>query len=112
MLAELSIIPLGGGSHISDEIAEALNIVDQSGLPYLLTPCGTCIEGEWEPVMAVIRQCHDRVRSLSPHLVTMIKIEDEAGASDKLTRNVASVREKMAQSPRSRDGKMSVPGKP
>jgi len=93
MLAELSIIPLGRGQHISSAIAPAISLIETSGLPYQLTPSGTCIEGEWDHVMPLIRRCHDRVRQSSPHVITMIKIEDEEGARDKLTRNVASVKE-------------------
>ena len=95
MLVELSIIPLGGDTHLSAEIAEALKIVEASGLTYMLTPAGTCIEGEWDEVMPLVRQCHNRVREMSTHVITLIKIEDEAGASDKLTRNVTSVEEKV-----------------
>jgi uncharacterized protein YqgV (UPF0045/DUF77 family) len=40
MLAELSIIPVGEGPHISEQIAIALKFVDASGLPYQLTPSG------------------------------------------------------------------------
>jgi uncharacterized protein (TIGR00106 family) len=95
MLVELSIIPLGGDTHLSPEIAEALKIVEASGLTYMLTPTGTCIEGEWDEVMPLVRQCHNRVREMSRHVITLVKIEDEAGASDKLTRNVTSVEEKV-----------------
>jgi len=94
MLAELSIIPLGGDTHMSDELAEVLKLVDDYGLPYQLTPSGTCIEGEWNEVMGLIHQCHSRVREKSPHVITMIKIEDEEGAHDKLSRNVISVEQK------------------
>jgi uncharacterized protein (TIGR00106 family) len=95
MLFELTLIPLGVGTHLSNEIAEALKVVDASGLPYQLTPTGTCIEGEWNEVMGVIHQCHDRLREKSSHLITLIKIEDESGATDKLRRNVASVEQKV-----------------
>jgi uncharacterized protein (TIGR00106 family) len=95
MLVELSIIPVGGGAHVSGQIAEALKIIEASGLPYQLTPAGTCIEGEWNEVMSVIQKCHERVRETTPHLVTTIKIEDDHGERDKLTRNVASVEEKV-----------------
>ena len=95
MLVELSIIPLGRGAHISDEIAEVLAVVDASGLPYQLTPSGTCIEGEWEEVMTLVRRCHERARELSPHVITTVKIEDDGEARDKLTRNVTSVEEKV-----------------
>lgn len=94
MLIEFSVLPLGGDTHLSGEIAEALKIVDDSGLPYQLTPAGTCIEGDWDEVMAVIRRCHERMRQVSPHVVTSIRVEDDQGATDKLRRNVASVEEK------------------
>jgi uncharacterized protein (TIGR00106 family) len=94
MLIELSVLPLGGDTHLSDEIAEALKIVDDSGLPYQLTPSGTCIEGEWDEVMTVVRRCHERMRQSSPHVVTTVRIEDDQGATDKLRQNVASVEEK------------------
>jgi uncharacterized protein (TIGR00106 family) len=93
MLAELTIIPLGRGQHISSAIAPAISLIETSGLPYQLTPSGTCIEGEWDRVMPLIRRCHERVRESSPHVITMIKIEDEEGDHQKLTRNVESVRE-------------------
>jgi uncharacterized protein (TIGR00106 family) len=111
MIAEFSIIPLGGDTHISTEIAEALKIVDASGLPYQLTPLGTCIEGNWEEVMATIRSCHERVRQLSAHVITSIKIEDEKDARDKLTRNVASVEEKVGHALRRQGSDHALAGR-
>jgi uncharacterized protein (TIGR00106 family) len=97
MLVELSIIPLGRGVHLSDEIAEVLDLVDASGLPYQLTPSGTCIEGEWDEVMALVRRCHDRARALSSHVMTTIEIEDDGEARDKLICNVTSVEAKVGR---------------
>lgn len=97
MLVELSIVPLGGDTHLSDEIAEIIQVIDASGLPYQLTPCGTCIEGGWEDVMAVVRRCHERMRERSEHVITLIQIEDQEGASDKLRHNVNSVVEKLGK---------------
>ena len=94
MLAELSIIPVGGSVHSSSELAKALKLVEESGLPYQFTPTGTCIEGEWDKVMPLIRQCHDRIRKGSSH-VTFIKIEDDEGERNKLARNVTSVEDKL-----------------
>ena len=97
MLVELTIIPIGGDSHTSDELAEVLKFIDESGLRYELTPSATCIEGDWEEVMAVIRLCHEKVRVHCSHVVTNIKIEDEAGADNKLRANVASVEKKVGR---------------
>jgi len=95
MLFELSIIPVGGSTHLSGELAKVLQIIDTSGLPYQLTPSGTCIEGGWDEVMSLIHHCHERVRKTSLHVITLIKIEDDEGERHKLTRNVTSVEEKI-----------------
>ena len=95
MLIELSIIPVGHNPHMSGELAKALQLIHASGLLYRLTPSGTCIEGEWDDVMRLVRQCHERVRKNTPHVITLIKIEDDADERHKLTRNVASVEEKV-----------------
>ena len=91
MLVELTINPLGRGPHISKDLAGVLKIIDESGLPYCLTPSGTCIEGDWDEVMALVRRCHQQARSLSSHVMTTIRMEDEEGATDKLNENIAAV---------------------
>lgn len=76
---------------MSGDLASIIKIVDESKLPYSLTPFGTCIEGDWEQVIALIKQCHTQARSLSHHVLTTIRIEDEEGAKEKLTENITSV---------------------
>lgn len=95
MLVELSIIPVGKDAHISDELAEVVKMIDESGLPYELTPSATCIEGEWEELMPLIRRCHDRMRAFAPHVITHITIEDDAGAHNMLSANIAAIEEKV-----------------
>ncbi|HEX9304115.1 MAG TPA: MTH1187 family thiamine-binding protein [Thermoanaerobaculia bacterium] len=97
MLAEISIVPLGRGEHLSTAIAEVLDVVDRSGVRYKFTPCGTCLEGDWEEVMQVVRQCHAKARQGSRHVMTTVRIEDEEGENDKLVRNVTSVEEKLGR---------------
>lgn len=94
MLVELSIIPIGNGSHIADELADVLKLVEQSGLPFELTPTATCIEGTWDEVMPLIRRCHERVLVHCPHVMTNIQIEDD-GDRNKLVANVVAIEEKL-----------------
>ena len=94
MLFEISVIPLGGDIHMSDELARVLSVVDRSGLPYELGPGGTCIEGEWEEAMALIQACHAEARRSSKHVITLIKVEDDEGQRGKLRSNVESVEAK------------------
>lgn len=97
MLAELSIVPLGVGEHLSGPLAEVLDIVDRSGVRYKLTPSGTCLEGSWDEVMGVVKQCHARMRQKSRHVMTTIRIEDEDGEDNKLVRNITSIEEKLGR---------------
>jgi uncharacterized protein (TIGR00106 family) len=97
MLVELSIIPLGRGEHLSSALAEVLDVVDRSGIRYKFTPCGTCLEGSWDEVMDVVGRAHARARQTSRHVLTTLRIEDEEGENDKLTRNVTSVEEKLGR---------------
>jgi len=110
MLVELSIIPVGAAAHWSDEIAEVLKLIDSSGLPYQFSPTSTCIEGDWDEVMTLIKRCHDSVRQSSSQVVTIIKIEDEEGVRDQLTRNVASVEEKVGRPLRRASGAAGASG--
>ena len=66
VLVELSIIPLTGNGQINDQVAEVLNIVDKTGLFYERTYNGTCIEGEWNDISALIYECYERVQEQSP----------------------------------------------
>jgi uncharacterized protein (TIGR00106 family) len=94
MLFEISMIPVGGDIHTSDELSSVLQVVDRSGLPYQLGPSSTCIEGEWDEAMQVIREAHAAARKHTKHVVTLIKVEDDEGQHDKLRSNVRSVEEK------------------
>ena len=97
MLAELSIVPLGRGEHLSSALAEVLDVVDRSGIRFKFTPCGTCLEGTWDEVLDVVSRAHARARQTSRHVLTTLRIEDEEGENDKLTRNVTSVEEKLGR---------------
>jgi uncharacterized protein (TIGR00106 family) len=97
MLVEFSIIPVGEGVHLSGPIAEVLRLVDASGLPYQLTPSGTCVEGGWDEVMSLLKQCHEHMRKTSVRVIWTIKIDDEEGAHDKLRSHITAVEEKVGR---------------
>ena len=62
--------PLGKGESVSQYVARVVDIVDRSGLPYVLTPMGTIIEGEsWDEVMSVLKEGFEALKKrLSPHI--------------------------------------------
>jgi uncharacterized protein (TIGR00106 family) len=91
MLASFSVVPMGAGEGVKEIVAEALSIVDNSGLPYQLGPMHTVIEGSQEDVMDVILRCHRRVLELSPRVLTSITLDDRKGATGRLQGKVSDV---------------------
>jgi len=74
-------------------VAEALKIVDESGLPYQLGAMQTTIEGDPDRVMEVILRCHRRVLELAPRVLTSIVIDERRGATERLEGKVRDVEE-------------------
>jgi len=91
MVAEVSIVPMGKGMHLSAELAKILKVIDASGLDYRLGPMGTSIEGSFDEVMALIGRCHKLLRRGSSRVLTTIKIDDQKGARNRLTGKVNSI---------------------
>lgn len=55
--SSFSMSPFDRGGSLSVYVARSIDIIDESGLPYRLTPMGTIVEGEWDEVMAVVSAC-------------------------------------------------------
>ena len=98
MLADLAVIPVGHGAHTSDVLSEILKTIKASGLPYQLTPTSTCIEGDWDEVMALVKRCRSIARGSAPHVITLLRIEDDLEQRrGKLAENVESVEEEAGE---------------
>jgi uncharacterized protein (TIGR00106 family) len=93
MLASFSVVPMGTGDGVKNLIAEALAIVDASGLPYKLGAMHTTIEGDADQVMDVIMRCHRRVLELSPRVLTSITLDDRKGRTGRMEGKVKDVEE-------------------
>ena len=91
VLLEFSMSPLGEGESVGGFVARSLRIVRDSGLDYRLHAMGTVIEGEWDEVFAVVRQCRDAMREHADRITCVIKVDERAGAAGRLESKVASV---------------------
>src|SRR5215471_20284726 len=91
LLAEFSIWPMDKGESVGKYVAKALDVVDRSGLQYKLGPLGTCIEGEWHEVMAVIEHCYEALAADSNRIACTVKMDWRRGRSGRLVAKVESV---------------------
>ncbi len=95
ILVEFSIVPLGKGASVSPVVARVLRIVAQSGISYKANPMGTVLEGEWDRVMGIIKECHQEVMKEADRAVTSIKIDDRKGKGERIEKKLESVEQKL-----------------
>jgi uncharacterized protein (TIGR00106 family) len=91
MLTAFSITPLGGSDSVSGAVADAVRLVRASGLPNETNAMFTNVEGEWDDVMALLKQCVDAVAAQAPRVSVVVKIDYRPGARDMLQEKVASL---------------------
>lgn len=96
MIADLTILPLGRSPHISTLLAEILQDIREQEVRHQLTATGTSLEGTWDQIMQAAKRAHMIARRQTPHVVTLLKIEDDAEATNPLETNVRSVEQKAA----------------
>ncbi|HXX75968.1 MAG TPA: MTH1187 family thiamine-binding protein [Nitrospiraceae bacterium] len=91
VLLEFSMSPLGKGESVGKYVARSLDIIDKSGVDYRLNPMGTVLEGEWDDVFRVVRQCYERMKRDCSRISCTIKVDYRKGHSGRLSSKVASV---------------------
>ena len=98
MIVQFSIVPLGKGPGIGDDVAKVLKIVDNIGLSYKITPMGTIVEGDWDDVMVLIKKCHSLVLKNSERVVTSITIDDRKRRKNMMEEKIRSVEKRLGKS--------------
>jgi uncharacterized protein (TIGR00106 family) len=91
MIVEFSIVPIGKGEELAGPVAKIVDIIDRSGLPYRLNAMGTVVEGEWDDVFALIKECHKKMRQEAGRVQTHIAIDDRERAKGRITGKVEDV---------------------
>jgi uncharacterized protein (TIGR00106 family) len=97
MVAWFSVAPDDGSGSYSKYVAEAIALLDQTGLKYRLGAMGTEIEGPRAEVFDAIAKCHQLLVSKPGvrRIETFVKIDDRLGAAEgELERKVESVLKK------------------
>ena len=91
VLLEFAMYPTDKGESVSDYVQRNLEIIDDSGLPYKLGPMGTCLEGEYEEVMAVVNACYARMAADCGRIACTMKFDYRAGHSGRLASKVETL---------------------
>jgi uncharacterized protein (TIGR00106 family) len=102
MIVAFSISPMtpDATGSVSAAVAEAVRVVRASGLPHETNSMFTNIEGEWDEVMAVVRQAVDAVAAVSPRVSLVLKADIRPGWTGQMTAKVERVEQILEDGPR------------
>ena len=98
VLLEFAMNPPDRGEGLSAYVARILDVIDQSGVPYQLTPMGTILEGSFDEVMKVVGDCF---RALEPDCARIgmnLKMDYRAGTESRLKSKIAAVEARLGRS--------------
>jgi uncharacterized protein (TIGR00106 family) len=91
MLIAFSVTPLGVGEGVGEIVAEAVRVVRASGLPNKTDSMFTTVEGDWDEVMAVVKDAVDAVAARAPRVSLVMKADIRPGVTDGLTSKVETI---------------------
>lgn len=96
VLMDIQVSPGGVGTSVSPYIAECQRIFEAAGLTYQLHGYGTNVEGEWDDVLAAVKQCHERLHGMGAvRISSYLKLGTRVDREQTLQNKIDSVRDKI-----------------
>lgn len=99
MIAAFSIAPStsDGEASLAPAVAAAIKIVRDSGLPHETNAMFTNLEGDWDEVMNVIKQCVDALTAQFPRVSLVIKADIRPGHTNQITEKVRRIEDELGR---------------
>ncbi len=92
LMVDFCLIPLATELSLSPYVAACERILEEAGLEHQLHAYGTNIEGEWDDVMAAVKDCHAKVHQMgAQRIVSTLKLGTRIDKEQSLNDKVASV---------------------
>jgi uncharacterized protein YqgV (UPF0045/DUF77 family) len=90
VIVAFSVSPSAGDETggVKEAVAEAVRVVRASGLPNETNAMFTNVEGEWDEVMAVVKQAVEAVAAASPRVSLVLKADIRVGFTGQITAKV------------------------
>lgn len=96
VLMDIQVSPGGVGTSVSPYIAECQRIFEAAGLTYQLHGYGTNVEGEWDTVLAAVKQCHESLHEMGAvRISSYLKLGTRVDKAQSMQDKIDSVRAKL-----------------
>ena len=99
MIVAFSVSPTGGDASVGAAVAEAIRVVRASGLPNETNAMFTNIEGDWDEVMAVVKQAVEAVAAVSDRVSLVLKADIRPGYTGQLAAKVQRIERELGSGP-------------
>ena len=97
MIVDVSIIPMGQGTSLSTFVAKSVEIIRQSGLKYEFHAMGTNLEGSYDQIIGVVKQCSEAMFDLgAERVVTRMVMDDRRDKPGSIDQKKTSVLDKLS----------------
>jgi len=96
VMVDLCVVPVGVGVSVSRYVAACQRVLDEAGLSHVMHPYGTVVEGDWDPVFAAVKRCHEVVHALgAPRITSSLRVGTRTDRTQTMDDKVRSVQEKL-----------------
>jgi len=96
VLIDICVVPMGVGVSVSKYVVECEKIFAAAGLNHQMHSYGTNVEGEWDDVMAAIKQCHEKLHDMgAPRIGSTIRMGTRVDRDQSMQDKIDSVNSKM-----------------
>jgi uncharacterized protein (TIGR00106 family) len=96
VMIDICIVPLGVGVSVSEYVTACQKVLQKSGLKHQMHAYGTNVEGDWDEVMAAVKQCHEVVHDMgAPRINTSMRLGTRTDREQTMDDKIQSVQEKL-----------------
>lgn len=98
VMFEFAMFPTDKGESVSSYVSRILKIIDESNVPYKLTPMGTIVEVEtFEEALAIINSAYGELQEDCGRIYSTVRFDIRKGKGGRLTQKIDSIEKKVGK---------------
>jgi uncharacterized protein (TIGR00106 family) len=92
------MFPTDKGESVSPYVARIIKMIDESGVPYKLTPMGTVFETEtMDEALEILKKAYQQLEPDCNRVYSVVKFDIRKGKSNRLKQKIESVEKKLGK---------------
>ena len=96
VMIDICVVPMGVGVSVSKYVVECQRIFEEANLSHEMHAFGTNVEGNWDKVMAAVKQCHEKMHEMgAPRTISTLHVGTRVDREQTIRDKLDSVYQKM-----------------